>query len=94
MGRALVIGCGGTLGFAWAAAVLAELERQGWDPRTADVLIGTSAGAELVAMLGSGIRASAIDAGHGPEGRRAPLLPRRAGQAARPAATVVSRGSG
>ncbi len=62
MGRALVIGCGGTLGFAWTAAVLAELERQGWDPRTADVLVGTSAGAELVAMLGSGIRASAIDA--------------------------------
>ncbi|GAA4803006.1 patatin-like phospholipase family protein [Nocardioides caeni] len=56
-----MIGCGGTLGFAWTAAVLAELERQGWDPRTADVLVGTSAGAELVAMLGSGIRASAID---------------------------------
>lgn len=62
MGRALVIGCGGTLGFAWTAAVLAELERQGWDPRRADVLVGTSAGAELVALLGSGIRASAIDA--------------------------------
>lgn len=62
MGRALVIGCGGMLGFAWTAAVLAELERQGWDPRRADVLVGTSAGAELVAMLGSGIRASAIDA--------------------------------
>lgn len=62
MGRALVIGCGGTLGFAWTAAVLAELERQGWDPRTAEVLIGTSAGAELVALLGSGVRACAIDA--------------------------------
>lgn len=62
MGRALVIGCGGTLGFAWTAAVLAELERQGWDPRTADVLVGTSAGAELVALLGAGVRASAIDA--------------------------------
>jgi NTE family protein len=60
MGRALVIGCGGTLGFAWTAAVLAELERQGWDPRTADVLIGTSAGAELVALLGSGVPAAAI----------------------------------
>lgn len=60
MGRALVIGCGGTLGFAWTAAVLAELERQGWDPRTADVLVGTSAGAELVALLGSGVPGSAI----------------------------------
>jgi NTE family protein len=63
MGRALVIGCGGTLGFAWTAAVLAELERQGWDPRTADVLIGTSAGAELVALLGSGVPGSAIHDG-------------------------------
>lgn len=61
MGRALVIGCGGTLGFAWTAAVLAELERQGWDPRTAEVLVGTSAGAELVAFLGAGISGTAID---------------------------------
>ncbi|MDQ6522350.1 patatin-like phospholipase family protein [Nocardioides sp. LHD-245] len=63
MGRALVIGCGGTLGFAWSAAVLAELERQGWEPRTPDVLIGTSAGAELVALLGSGVAGSAIHDG-------------------------------
>lgn len=66
MGRALVIGCGGTLGFAWTAAVLAELERQGWDPRTADVLVGTSAGAELVALLGAGVSAAAIDTGSDP----------------------------
>lgn len=66
MGRALVIGCGGTLGFAWTAAVLAELERQGWDPRTADVLVGTSAGAELVALLGAGVSGAAIDEGSDP----------------------------
>lgn len=66
MGRALVIGCGGTLGFAWTAAVLAELERQGWDPRSADVLVGTSAGAELVALLGAGVSGAAIDAGSDP----------------------------
>ncbi|MCR1782549.1 patatin-like phospholipase family protein [Nocardioides carbamazepini] len=88
MGRALVIGCGGTLGFAWTAAVLAELERQGWDPRTADVLVGTSAGAELVALLGSGISAGAIHDGSdrlvathlsSPRGPRAlPGLPRSA----------------
>lgn len=63
MGRALVIGCGGTLGFAWTAAVLAEIARQGWDPRTADVLVGTSAGAELVALLGAGVPGSAIHDG-------------------------------
>ncbi len=61
MGRALVIGCGGTLGFAWTAAVLAELDRQGWDPGGADVLVGTSAGAELVALLGAGVPATAIE---------------------------------
>lgn len=49
------MGCGGTLGFAWTAAALAEVERAlGWDVRTADILIGTSAGAEIVAALGSG----------------------------------------
>lgn len=68
MGRALVIGCGGTLGFAWTAAVLAELEHSGWDPRDADVLVGTSAGAELVALLGAGISATDIDAAGDPAG--------------------------
>ncbi|SDW42810.1 NTE family protein [Amycolatopsis xylanica] len=58
---ALVIGCGGTLGFAWTAAVLDALHtRAGWDPGAARFLIGTSAGAEAVAMLGAGIPASAI----------------------------------
>jgi NTE family protein len=53
--RGLVIGCGGTLGFAWTVAALAALEEElGWDARTADVLVGTSAGSELVAALGSG----------------------------------------
>ena len=53
--RALAIGCGGTLGFAWTAVALRALEEQlDWDARTADVLVGTSAGAEIVAALGSG----------------------------------------
>ncbi|GAA4103899.1 patatin-like phospholipase family protein [Nocardioides kongjuensis] len=76
MGRALVIGCGGTLGFAWTAAVLAELERKGWDPRTADVLIGTSAGAELVARLGAGMSAAALQGDGGDPPRALPPLPR------------------
>lgn len=54
--RALVLGCGGTLGFAWTASALAAVERElHWDARDADVLIGTSAGAELAALLGAGI---------------------------------------
>jgi NTE family protein len=53
--RALAIGCGGTLGFAWTVVALRALEEQlDWDARTADVLVGTSAGAEIVAALGSG----------------------------------------
>lgn len=53
--RVLALGCGGTLGFAWSAVALRALEEQlDWDARTADVLIGTSAGSEIVAALGSG----------------------------------------
>lgn len=53
--RGLAIGCGGTLGLAWSAVALAAVERAlDWDVRTADVLLGTSAGAEAVAILGSG----------------------------------------
>lgn len=53
--RGLAIGCGGTLGLAWTAAALDAVEQAlGWDLRTADVLVGTSAGSELVAALGTG----------------------------------------
>lgn len=53
--RGLVVGCGGTLGFAWAVAALAAVEEQlDFDARTAEVLVGTSAGAEVVSVLGSG----------------------------------------
>lgn len=56
--RGLAIGCGGTLGFAWTVgALIAVQEALGWDPRAADAMIGTSAGAELVTMLGSGVGA-------------------------------------
>jgi NTE family protein len=54
--RALVLGCGGTLGAAWSIAVLDAIAHAlGWDPRSADVLVGTSAGAGLAAMLGAGV---------------------------------------
>ncbi|HEY0890240.1 MAG TPA: patatin-like phospholipase family protein [Nocardioides sp.] len=55
MRRGLAIGCGGTLGFAWTTVALCAVEEAlAWDVRTADVLVGTSAGAEIVAALGSG----------------------------------------
>ncbi|MDV7999925.1 patatin-like phospholipase family protein [Rhodococcus sp. IEGM 1408] len=53
---AIVIGCGGTIGSAWAiAALLALAEQTGIDPRNADVLQGTSSGAELVTLLAGGV---------------------------------------
>jgi NTE family protein len=54
--RALVLGCGGVAGAAWTIATLGEIERLlKWDARTADVLIGTSSGAVIAALLGGGI---------------------------------------
>ena len=54
--RALVLGCGGVAGGAWSIAALHHLEQQlNWDARDADILIGTSAGAVLATLLGSGV---------------------------------------
>ncbi|MFF4656200.1 patatin-like phospholipase family protein [Streptomyces sp. NPDC001381] len=54
--RGLVLGCGGTLGAAWTTGALHSLQRAlRWDPRHAEVLVGTSAGAELAALLGAGV---------------------------------------
>ncbi|HEX7823636.1 MAG TPA: patatin-like phospholipase family protein [Mycobacterium sp.] len=54
--RGLVLGCGGTLGAAWMVAALVALrDALDWDPRDADLLMGTSGGAELVTMLGSDV---------------------------------------
>lgn len=65
MKRALVIGCGGTIGGAWIVAALHALQEQtGWDPREASVLQGTSAGAEIVTMLGGGASVDDLVAMH------------------------------
>lgn len=51
--RGLVLGAGGVLGAAWTIGALAAVQEQyGWDPREADVLVGTSAGSVLAASLG------------------------------------------
>jgi|SRR5579884_38018 len=56
MRRGLVLGCGGPVGFAWTVATLRELELAwDWDARTAEVIIGTSAGAELACLLGGDV---------------------------------------
>jgi NTE family protein len=52
----IVLGAGGVLGGAWMAGALAALHRvTGWDPREADYLLGTSAGAVFAALLAGGV---------------------------------------
>ena len=54
--RGLVLGAGGVLGGAWMIGALRALEEaEGLDPRTAEVIVGTSAGSVLAALLGAGI---------------------------------------
>ena len=56
MTTGLVLGAGGVLGAAWTIGALAALrEERGEEPRTADVLVGTSAGSVLAAFLGCGV---------------------------------------
>jgi NTE family protein len=54
----LVLGAGGTVGQAFHAGVLAALEHDlGWDPRTADIIVGTSAGSVTGSLLRVGVPA-------------------------------------
>lgn len=51
MSFGLVLGAGGTLGEAFHQGVLRALQEHGLDPRTAKVLVGTSAGSVVAASL-------------------------------------------
>lgn len=54
----LVLGAGGVRGGAFHAGALAALaDVTGWDPRTADLIVGTSAGAHTAATLRAGVSA-------------------------------------
>jgi NTE family protein len=53
-GSALVLGGGGVTGVAWETGILAGLSDAGLDLSTADLLVGTSAGAAVASQLGSG----------------------------------------
>lgn len=56
MKRGLVLGAGGVLGAAWTIGALnALVEVEGFAPHEADVIIGTSAGSVLAALLGAGL---------------------------------------
>ncbi len=65
--RGLVLGGGGILGAAWMVGALKALEDvHGFDPRTADYIVGTSAGSVLTALLGAGVSVDhLVDHQHG-----------------------------
>jgi NTE family protein len=55
----LVLSAGGGVARAYHAGTLAALaEATGWDPRTADLIVGTSAGSTAAAYLRAGLSAS------------------------------------
>jgi NTE family protein len=53
--KALVLGGGGITGIAWELGLLTGLRRLGTDLTTADVVVGTSAGAYVGALLATGV---------------------------------------
>jgi NTE family protein len=54
----LVLGAGGVVGQAYHAGVLAALEAEaGWDPRSADLIVGTSAGSITGTLVRLGVPA-------------------------------------
>ncbi len=59
----LVLGAGGSAGVAYHGAILGALEEATqWDPRTADIIVGTSAGAITGSMLRAGVTGRGLDA--------------------------------
>jgi NTE family protein len=95
----LVLSAGGMVGHAFHAGVLSALEETtGWDPRTADVIVGTSAGSVVAAMLRAGF--SAADVANRARGRpispAGALLEQKAslGGARRPLRGPAGRGPG
>ncbi|MGK2948251.1 MAG: patatin-like phospholipase family protein [Acidimicrobiales bacterium] len=99
----LVLGAGGVAGGAFHAGVLAALaEATGWDPRTATVVVGTSAGSVTGASLRAGLPAAdlyarAQDRTLSAEGRRVlrnvPTVvrpPLRAERSSRPPAELAA----
>ena len=82
----LVLGAGGPVGHAYHAGVLAAIElATGWDPRAAEIIVGTSAGSIVAAMLRAGLSAPDLGAASlgGPLSPTGAALLARAGPPAR-----------
>ncbi|MEU7895742.1 patatin-like phospholipase family protein [Nonomuraea sp. NPDC049152] len=79
MTRALVLGPGGVVGTAWLAGLAVGLRRAGVDLADADLIVGTSAGAIVGAMLATGenldrLATSTRSGGTGEQGRLAEVF--------------------
>lgn len=60
--RGLVLGAGGVLGASWTIGALrAVQETTGWDPREAEVIVGTSAGSVLAAFIACGVSPETLE---------------------------------
>lgn len=61
--RGIVLGGGGILGGAWAVGALSALRQvHGFEPRDAEVILGTSAGSVLASLLGAGATTAELEA--------------------------------
>jgi NTE family protein len=85
----LVLGAGGVLGGAWLTGALHALaEETGWDPGSAERIVGTSAGSMVGSIVASGVppwfmvahsRGDVFEGLNGPDGRPAAKADRSAG---------------
>lgn len=65
LSRAIVFGGGGVLGFAWMLGALEALQAETqWDPLDARIVVGTSAGSVVAALLGCRLPVEVISRHH------------------------------
>jgi NTE family protein len=72
--HALVLGGGGVAGIAWMTGLLTGLAEAGDDVTGADLMIGTSAGANVAAQIGSGLPLSELFARQADPSRQPPEI--------------------
>lgn len=85
----LVLGAGGVMGGAWLTGGLEAIAREtGWDPATAEYVVGTSAGSMMGALLAAGVppwfmvahsKGDSFEGLNGADGRPASTADRAAG---------------
>jgi NTE family protein len=87
----LVLGAGGVVGMSYHAGVLHALHQEGGlDPRTADLVVGTSAGSAVGALLRSGVSAQDLwDLVHSEQDQPAAAFERKPGGPLRQARRLV-----